>query len=112
MAYDRELATRIEALLQPTGTVEPKRMFGGVGFMVDGHLAMCVMSDGRILARVGLDADRGLARPGVEPMVMGGRSMSGWLAVDGALVEDDDALGEWIARCVGFVRSGVLPKRV
>jgi len=112
MAYDEELAARIHALLQSTGTLEPKRMFGGIGFMVDGHLTICVMSDGALLARVGADAVAGLSARGVGPMVMAGRPMTGWVRVESSLVDEDDALAEWVARCVGFVRSGSLPKRI
>lgn len=112
MAYDEELASRIHLLLTPTGTLEPKRMFGGIGFMVDGHLTICVMSDGALLARVGADAVSGLVGPGVEPMVLAGRSMTGWLRIEADVVDEDEALQAWLDRCVGFVRSGALPKRV
>lgn len=112
MAYDEELAARIHLMLAPTGTLEPKRMFGGMCFMVDGHLTICVMSDGALLARVGADAAPGLLGSGVEPMVMAGRPMTGWLRIEGDVVDEDDDLEEWLERCVGFVRSGALPKRV
>ena len=58
-------------------------MFCGLGFLVDGHMAVAASSQGGLLARV--DHAVGvklLAKPQVQPMEMRGREMSGWLRVD------------------------------
>ncbi len=71
-------------------------MFGGVGFMVDGALA-CSVSPRGLLVRTGAEAFAGFSsRPGVQPMVMGGRTSRAWVHVDPAVLGDDAALREWV----------------
>ena len=71
MAHDPELVERIHALLAGEPSLEPKRMFGGVGFMVEGSLTVAAMSGGGLLARVGRESLPELIGPGVEQMEMG-----------------------------------------
>ena len=105
MAADPELVERIHALLADEPSLEPKSMFGGVGFMVDGSLTVAAMGGGGMLARVGREAAPGLIGPGVEQMEMQGRVMSGWLRVSADAVESDEELAAWVRRCVEFVRT-------
>ena len=51
MAYDEELARRIDDLLDGEPGVTRKKMFGGLGFMVDGHLAVAAASKGSLMVR-------------------------------------------------------------
>jgi TfoX/Sxy family transcriptional regulator of competence genes len=112
MAYDEDLANRLRVLLGPTGTVEEKRMFGGLAFMVDGHLAVGAMSRGTMLARVGKAAAPTYTGSHAREMDMKGKPMPGWLVVDAEAVASDDDLRMWVDRCVGFIRSGELPRRI
>ena len=105
MPYDRELVERIHALLADEPSLEEKRMFGGVGFMVAGSLTVAAMGGGGLLARVGRDAAPGLIGPGAEQMVMQDRVMTGWLRVSPEVCDDDDELALWVRRCVEFVRT-------
>jgi TfoX/Sxy family transcriptional regulator of competence genes len=105
MAYDRELVERLHALLASETTLEQKKMFGGIGFMVDGSLVVAATSNGGLLARVGPEAGPGLIGPGVEPMEMNGRLMTGWLRVSPERCDEDEDLAEWVSRSVTFVRQ-------
>jgi TfoX/Sxy family transcriptional regulator of competence genes len=105
MAYDRELVERLHALLAIEPTLEERKMFGGVGFMVDGSLTIAAMSDGSLLARVGREAVAGLTGPGTEQMAMNGRAMTGWMRVAPEACEDDEELAAWVRRCVEFVKT-------
>jgi hypothetical protein len=42
-------------------------------------------------------------------MEMKGRSMNGWLHIDGSALESDDALHEWVM--VGLDFAGTLPPK-
>lgn len=109
MAHDEELAQRLRALLDGQDGLTEKRMFGGVGFLLGGHLTVTASSRGGLMVRVDpARADDLLARPGVETMVMRGRPMTGWLHVDRDRL-DDDALQRWVDEGVSYVRS--LPPR-
>jgi TfoX/Sxy family transcriptional regulator of competence genes len=81
-------------------SVQEKRMFGMVAFMVDGKLAMGVDGDGRMLVRVDpADDEALLRRPGARRSEMGaGRDMGpGWLRVDAEVAEDPAELRFWVA---------------
>ena len=106
MAYDRELAERIRGAISGVEGVQEKAMFGGLAFLVDGHMAIAAGGKGHLLARV--DPAEGatlVERAGVEQMHMGSRSMTGWLDVDQAAVDTEEALAEWVDRGVSYVRS-------
>ncbi|MGV3578881.1 hypothetical protein [Brevundimonas sp.] len=62
------------------------------------------MKDGGLLVRVGPEGlDEAMAQPGAEPMTMTGRTMKGFVVVSGDALEEDEALGDWIARAKRFV---------
>ena len=106
MAYDRELAERIRGAISGVEGVQEKAMFGGLAFLVDGHMAIAAGAKGHLMARVDpADGKALVERPGVEEMHMGGRSMTGWLHVDQAAVDTEADLGEWVERGVTYVRS-------
>ena len=106
MAYDEALADRIRDLLGNEPTLTEKKMFGGLGFMVGGKMAIAASSKGGILVRVD-PAEGGelMASTPARPMEMRGREMKGWLRVDGADVADDDELERWVRRGVDYAWS-------
>jgi TfoX/Sxy family transcriptional regulator of competence genes len=109
MAYDEELAERVRGLL-PDLPVAERRMFGGLAFLVGGHLAVAVSGQGGLMVRCDpADSDRLLTEPGATRMVMRGREMDGWLRVTSDAVADDEALERWIA--VGTTYAAGLPPK-
>jgi TfoX/Sxy family transcriptional regulator of competence genes len=105
MAYDEALAQRIRAVLSDEAGLVEKKMFGGVGFMLQGNMACGVHKD-KLIVRVGKEQhDAAMARPYTLPFDITGRAMTGWvmLALDG--VEKDDDLEAWVRQGVAFARS-------
>ncbi|HKS78005.1 MAG TPA: TfoX/Sxy family protein [Gaiellaceae bacterium] len=110
MAYDEELAERIRALLGNRAGLTEKKMFGGLGFMIGGNMAIAASGQGGILVRVDPgESDDLVATTPAEPMEMRGRQMAGWLRVGAAEIADDAALGEWVER--GATYAGSLPPK-
>ncbi|GAB3031853.1 TfoX/Sxy family protein [Mycobacterium bourgelatii] len=110
MAYDTDLANRIRELLAQESGVEEKQMFGGLAFLIGGHMAVVVSGQGGLMVRVPpADADKLLARAHVSPMVMRGREMRGWLRVTAEGVRTKRQLQSWVSRGVTFVH-GLPPK--
>jgi hypothetical protein len=110
MAYDEDLADRIRTLLGNRAGLTEKKMFGGLGFMIGGNMAIAASGQGGILVRVDPDeSDELVARTPAKPMEMRGRQMAGWLRVDTADVADDGTLGEWVER--GATHAGSLPPK-
>lgn len=103
MAYDPGLAQRIRELLADRPGISERHMFGGVAFLLDGHM-FAGLSGSDLMARVGPEryADA-LALPHVRPMDFTGKPLKGYvyIAADG-LTEDRD-LRAWVDWCAGFV---------
>ena len=106
MAYDEDLAARIREHVAGEPVIE-KKMFGGLAFLLGGHMAVSASGHGGLLVRCepGQTADL-LAEPGVAPMEMGGRGpMDGWLRVSADAVADEDSLERWVERGLAYARS-------
>jgi TfoX/Sxy family transcriptional regulator of competence genes len=107
MAYDERLAKRVDAALEklnPPKLVD-KKMFGGIGFMVQGNMA-CGVIDERLIVRVGKEAyEEALAKPGTRLFDITGRPMSGWVMVEAEVLESDAALAGWVEQGVRFALS-------
>ncbi len=106
MAYDEALAERLRAHLEGAPLLTEKKMFGGLGFMVGGHLAVAASGQGGILVRVDpAEGERLITTTAATPMEMRGREMPGWLRVGADDVASDDALDDWVQRGVSYVGS-------
>ena len=109
MAFSEELAARIRQSLARKKGVEEKKMFGGVGFLLNGNLLVGVWKDS-LCVRVGPEqAGEALREPHVKEFDITGRPMKGWVLVEPEGVQHDDQLKGWIQRAVKFV--GKLPAK-
>jgi TfoX/Sxy family transcriptional regulator of competence genes len=109
MAYDEALAERVRGSL-PDRPVEERRMFGGLAFLVGGHMGVAVSGRGLLMVRCDpADSETLLAEPGASRMVMQGRELAGWLEVTSEAVADDAALERWVE--VGTTYAGGLPPK-
>ncbi|MHA3703182.1 TfoX/Sxy family protein [Jatrophihabitans sp. YIM 134969] len=105
MAYDTETADRLRECLATTSGVSEKAMFGGLSFLVDGHMAVAVSGSGGLLLRCAPERTEELAaREHVDRWEMRGKQMTGWLRVDPPAYESDDDLGAWVAIGVAQAR--------
>lgn len=105
MAYDEVLAERVRGMLGDRPVTEMK-MFGGLAFLVGGHMSVAVSGQGGLMLRVPPEETAGLlGEPGAGEMVMRGRSMDGWLRVTGDVLGDDAVLQTWVDRGVAFAES-------
>ncbi len=84
-------------------------MFGGLTFMVAGHMAVGVAGD-ELMVRVGPDGyDDALAQPHAREMDFTGRALNGFVFVGTSGFESDEDLSAWIARGVRLADS--LPRK-
>lgn len=105
MTPAESLAARIRPLLAMDGVREQK-MFGGHGFMLHGNMLVAAMKGGELLVRVSPETTaEALAPPSVGMMKMGGREMTGFVAVAPDAIADDAAIRRWIAFAEPYVRS-------
>src|SRR5437660_9689278 len=109
MAFSEHLAERIRQGLARRKNVEEKKMFGGVGFLLNGNLLVGVWKDS-LCVRLGPEqAAEALPEPHVKAFDITGRPMKGWVLVEPEGVTGDDQLAGWIQRAVKFV--GALPAK-
>jgi TfoX/Sxy family transcriptional regulator of competence genes len=106
MPYDEDLANRLRELLAGEVAVTEKKMFGGLAFLLHGHMSVSASRNGGLLARVDpVETDAHLARPHVKLMEMGGRTMDGWITVAPEGLRTKRELAAWVERSVGFVKT-------
>jgi TfoX/Sxy family transcriptional regulator of competence genes len=109
MAIDEKLATHVRAALADATSVREVKMFGGLGFMLNGNM-IAATSDRGLLVRVGEQgAAEALARPGAEPMIMNGRTMRGYVRIEAAL--DARSVKSWLRLARAFVDTLPVKKR-
>src|SRR6267378_136262 len=116
MTVDQDLTARVRAALMGSGAIREIKMFGGIGFMLNGNMVVAASSRG-LLVRVGKDRQQEtLSKSGARPMVMRGRTMDGYIYVDPPAL-NAHALKTWIELAVAFVQTlppkapGSKPKR-
>jgi hypothetical protein len=106
MAYDEELADRIRALIEGEPGLSEQKMFGGLAFLVNGHMSVAASGQGGLMLRCAPDDTDDLVEdPRAAPMVMRNREMQGWLRVADAGITDDDDLQRWVDVGVSYARS-------
>jgi TfoX/Sxy family transcriptional regulator of competence genes len=101
MAADPKLVARIRRRLVKHGAVE-KRMFGGVAFLINGHMCLGVHGDELIVRLSPESAEKLLTEPGARPFDLGGRPIKGWLLVSGENLRGSSALTKWTWRAISF----------
>lgn len=105
MAYDEGLAERLREVFQDRPGVEEKKMFGGLAFMLNGHMCCGVLGE-TLMARVGPEQYEDLlAKPHAREMDFTGRSMKGFVYVDPQGTESDADLIAWVLACQSFILS-------
>ncbi len=105
MAYDEAQADRLRSQLADTDGVVERKMFGGVAFMLNGHMTVGV-SGPDIIVRVGAESyEATLALPGASGFGPAGRTMKGWILVDAGAVESEADLADWVQRAVSYAGS-------
>ena len=109
MAFDEALASRIRDLLRDRRDVTERKMFGGLAFLVGGH--MCCGIVGRdLMVRVGHENyESALSAKHARPMDFTGRPSKGMVYVAPPGLRTKRALQAWIDRAVRFTHS--LPEK-
>lgn len=104
MAYNERLAERLRASLSRRKGIEEKKMFGGVGFLLNGNMLVGVWKDSLIVRLDPTDGEDALREPHVKPFDITGRPMKGWILVTSDGLGEDKLRG-WVGRAVKFVSA-------
>ena len=105
MPYDKILSMHIHAVLGHLPNLEEKKMFGGVGFLVNGHMA-CGVHKNDLIVRVGAAGyEKVLTRPHTRPFDITGRPMTGWVMVSPGGCASESDLKVWVDLGLAFAQS-------
>jgi TfoX/Sxy family transcriptional regulator of competence genes len=110
MAYDEQLAERVRDLLNARAAVTEKKMFGGVAWMINGHMAVGVSRRGGIFVRVEPEETAELLQElHVSEFGPKDKPMNGFVIVDPGILDDEDTLALWVDR--GADRASSMPPK-
>jgi hypothetical protein len=105
MAYDEGLAQRVRDIMFDEDGLVEKKMFGGVGFMLNGNMA-CGVNKEDLIVRVGPEQyEQAVMHPNTRPFDITGRPMKGWVMISPAGVNADEDLQDWVAQGTNFART-------
>ena len=105
MAYDLELAERVARLLKSRKRITQRRMFGGVCFLLNGHMC-CGVESRRLMVRVGPGQyQAALGKRHARPMDFTGRPLNGFVFVMPEGVRSRAALKGWVDLGVRYAAS-------
>ena len=105
MAYSENLAERIRRQLAGRKNIEEKKMFGGIGFLLNGNMCVGIWNNS-LIARIGLlQYGAALRQEFVGEFDITGRPMRGWVVVSPDGIDTDDELRRWIKLAAAFVED-------
>lgn len=99
-----------EALLACAVRAVPKKMYGGVAFMVRGHMAVCTNNKSDLMVHFDGARHAEIAKwPGAKPRTSGKGDMKGFLFIDPAAVRTSASLGRWVY--LALAHNAMLPEK-
>ncbi|HBR68047.1 MAG TPA: RNA methyltransferase [Rhodospirillaceae bacterium] len=105
MPYDPGLAQRLEDFLEDKKGFQQKKMFGGIGWLLNGNMCVGVYKDWLII-RVGEEKAASIfKKKHVKPMDITGKPMKGWAMVAPKGYESDSDLAGFVDLATGFVKK-------
>jgi TfoX/Sxy family transcriptional regulator of competence genes len=109
MAYNLDLEDRIDRLSTRLGNVSKKRMFGGVGYLMNGNMCFGIHQESLILRTSHQKAVELMESEYFTPFDITGKPMKGWVLVSPDVLETDDQLLDLLSLSIDFVRT--LPEK-
>jgi hypothetical protein len=105
VAYEEAVADKVRELLAARSELSERKMFGGIGFMIAGNMAVGVMDEDLIVRLDPADAEKALAENGVREFDFTGRPMTGWVFVGPEAREEAAAFAEWVEAGADYASS-------
>lgn len=98
MAYDERLAQRIRSLLSGRRDVSERKMFGGLTFMVRGHMCCGIVGQDLVVRIADDEFDAVMRDRHVRPMDFTGQPLRGFVYVSPDAFRTAAALRTWVSR--------------
>ena len=112
MAYNEKLTKKLRSALAHVSSVEEKKMFRGVTFMVDGK--MCITAgDNEIMCRIDPAMhEEAVKRAGCRTVEMKGRKYQGYVYINEEGMKTKKDFDYWVALALDFNKNAkATPKK-
>lgn len=105
MPYDEKLAGRLAQLAQGRPELVEKKMFGGIGYMLNGNMRCGIYKEFLVL-RLGVEqAESVLSEPHAKPMDITGKVMKGWALIAPEGIAKDKDLKRYVQLAQNFAAT-------
>jgi TfoX/Sxy family transcriptional regulator of competence genes len=105
MGYDLHLADRVRSILERAGEFSERRMFGGVAFMVNGHMCCGIVKTDLVLRLTPEQVPVSLHEAHTRPMDFTGKPLKSMIYVSTGGTDSDEALTGWVEAALKVARS-------
>ena len=109
MSYNLELEDRIARLIDRLGEIAKKKMFGGIGYLINGNMCFGIYKEFLVLRTSPEKAEELMRSEYVTPFDITGKPMKGWVLVSPDALETDAQLEDMLRIGVSFAET--LPKK-
>ena len=110
MGYDLELAERVRAMLADHDEITEREMFGGMAFLLHGHMTVVASGRGGLMIRA--DPERTAELAESTPAVlaeMRGQVMKSWLRIASSELDGRAQLRTWVD--LALAHTATLPPK-
>ena len=107
MAYNIDLEHRIDKMIDRLGDISKRKMFGGIGYLLNGNMCFGIHREYLIIRTSEEKAEELLKSDYIRAFDITGRPMKGWVMVSPDYVETEDQLLDMLKTGIGF--AGSLP---
>lgn len=105
MHSDPKLVARVEAATRNWRKLTPKKMFGGMAWLLNGNMCVGVWHGSLVVRCDPTEWSQHLKRQYVREMDITGRSMKGWLLVEPPAIRTATTLTRWLEIARTFVST-------
>lgn len=109
MGYNLDLEERIDCLIDRLGEITKKRMFGGIGYLMNGNMCFGIYKEFLVLRTSPEKAEELMKSEYFTPFDITGKPMKGWVLVSPDVLETEEQLLDRLRLGIGFVET--LPRR-
>jgi TfoX/Sxy family transcriptional regulator of competence genes len=109
MAYNIDLEQRIDKMLNRLGSITKQKMFGGIGYLLNGNMCFGIHKEYLVIRTTPEKAAELMKSEDTAPFDITGRPMKGWVLVSPDAVETEDQLMEMLQIGASFAQK--LPRK-
>src|SRR5579859_1029530 len=103
MAYDEQLAKRVEGSLSHSGTLSTQKMMGGAVFMLNGKMCAYVQGNSLIIRCEPEITEELLKKPATRRMVMHGKTAKqSWIAISPDGLQTGKEFDIWLSTALAY----------